>query len=122
MAMDLVDAYIDGLRRGDVNAVLGLLAPQTVFQSPFRSWRGRFLRSVYAARAVVFVDLDFDAPIRDAGRAVILWRATVAGERVESAEILTLGETAIDRVDAYLRPADMLNSVYTAMSGAWPAS
>lgn len=121
MAVDLVDAYIDGLARGDVDAVLGLLTPEAVFQSPFRSWRGRFLRNVYAARAAAFGDLDVGAPIRGAGRAVILWRATVAGARVESAEILTLGETAIGRVDVYMRPADMLKSVYTAMAGAWPA-
>lgn len=117
---DLVDAYIDGLKRGDVDAVLGLLAPESVFRSPFNSWRGRFLGNVYAARAAAFGDLDVDAPIRDAGRAVILWRATVAGARVESAEILTLGETAIVRVDAYLRPAGALKSVYTAMAAAWP--
>ena len=122
MAVDLVDAYMDGLQRGDVDAVLGLLAPEAVFQSPFGSWRGRFLRSVYAARAAAFGDLAIDATIRGAGRAVILWRATVAGAPVESAEVLSLGEMAIGRVDAYLRPADMLESVYTAMARAWPAS
>ncbi len=121
MAVDLVDAYMGGLRRGDVDAVLGLLAPEAVFQSPFGSWRGRLLRSVYAARAVAFCDLDIDALTRGAGRAVILWHATVAGARVESAEVLSLGETAIGRVDAYLRPADVLESVYTAMARAWPA-
>ena len=122
MTASLVDAYIDGLKRGDVDAVLGLLAPQAVFQSPFGSWRGRFLRSVYAARAAAFGSLDIDAPIRGAGRAVILWRATVADARVEAVEILSLGETAIGRVDAYLRPAEVLESVYTAMARAWPAS
>jgi hypothetical protein len=121
VAVDLVDAYLDGFQRGDVDAVLGLLAPDSVFQSPFGTWRGRFLRSVYAARAVVFEDLDIDAPIRGGGRAVILWRAAVAGARVEATEVLSLGETAIDRVDAYLRPAGVLESVYTAMTRAWPA-
>jgi len=120
--VDLADAYLDGLQRADVDAVLGLLAPGAVFQSPFRSWRGRFLRSVYVARVAAFGDLDIDALIRGAGRAVILWRATVAGAPVEAAEVLSLSETAISRVDAYLRPADVLESVHTAMARAWPTS
>ncbi len=122
MAVNLTSTYLDGLQRGDVEAVLGVLAPQAVFQSPFGSWRGRFLHRVYAARAMAFTDLDIDAAIRGAGRAVILWRATVAGARVEAAEVLSLGETAIGRVDVYLRPADVLGTVYTAMARSWPAS
>jgi hypothetical protein len=121
MAANLVDAYLDGLLRGDADAVLGLLAPEAVFQSPFGSWRGRSLRSVYAARAAAFDCLDIDGVIRDAGHAVILWRATVGGAHMEAAEVLSLGEMAIGRVDAYLRPAGVLESVYAAMARAWPA-
>jgi ketosteroid isomerase-like protein len=122
MPAGLIDTYIDVLRRGDVNAVLDMLAPDAVFASPYRTWRGRSLRNVYAARAKAFEHLRVDALVREGGRAVVLWRATVSGSLVEASEVVSYGDGTIRRVDVYLRPAEVLQLVYEAMVREWEAT
>jgi ketosteroid isomerase-like protein len=121
MAADLVEQYLDALTGEDVVGVLATLAPDVVFQSPFNTWHGRAIGKVYAARFGAFGDLELESVILDDDRAAILWRATVDGRQVESSEVLTIADGVISRVDAFLRPADVLESVHAAMTAAWPA-
>jgi hypothetical protein len=58
--------------------------------------------------------------IRDHDRAVILWQATIGDAAVEAAELVSISDGAIYRVDVFLRPATVLDAVYQAMVAAWP--
>jgi hypothetical protein len=117
---DPIDTYVDALTAGNPTAALSVLSDTAVFQSPFNTWRARHLRSVFHARAGAFANAVFETVIRDHNSAVILWRAQVSGAEVQGAEVLSLRAGIIDRVDVYLRPADVLAAVHQAMVKAWP--
>ena len=122
MSADLAASYAAALERNDVAALLASLTSDVVFRSPFSEWRDHAIPKVYRSRAVAVDGLSVDAVIEQDGRAVILWRATVAGEVLESSEILTMSEGAISCVDVFIRPAAVLDRVYRAMVAAWPRS
>ena len=67
-----------------------------------------------------FNNLLVKSVIREDDRAVILWQATVSDAQVEAAELVSISDGAIYRVDVFLRPATVLDAVYQAMVAAWP--
>jgi hypothetical protein len=96
------------------------VSTDAVFQSPFHTWRRRHVPSVFRARGRAFGDLRVGSVLRDRDRALILWRATVDGAPVEGAELVSISDGAIGRIDVFLRPATVLDAVYQAMVAAWP--
>jgi len=76
--------------------------------------------SVFRARTSAFSNLLVKSVIRDDDRAVILWQATVSDAQVEAAELVSISDGAIYRVDVFLRPATVLDTVHQAMVAAWP--
>ena len=117
---DLIDTYVGALGANDVSTALATLSADAVFQSPFRTWHGRHLLSVFHARRDAFDNVLVSSVVRGQDRAVILWNATVGGTPVEAAELVSVSDGAIRRVDVYLRPASALDVVHQAMAAAWP--
>ena len=117
---DLTDTYVGALAAGDAAAALAVLGADAVFQSPFHTWRGHHVPSVFRARCAAFTDLTVNSVLRGGDQAVIFWSATANGVPVEAAEVLSAGGGAIGRVDVYLRPAAALDAVHQAMAEAWP--
>jgi hypothetical protein len=117
---DLIDVYVAALAADDTGAALAALSPDAVFQSPFRAWRGRHLPSVFHARRGAFDNVLVSSVVRGHDQAVILWNATVGDTAVEAAELVSVSDGAIRRVDVYLRPAAALDVVHQAMAAAWP--
>jgi hypothetical protein len=124
---DLIDQYVDAIERSQFDRVLDAMGSDAVFQSPFHAWPARQLPAVYAARATALSRVAVDAVVRDRDRAAILWRAQVADTAAETApvqscEVVSITGSTIDRVDVFLRPADVLPLVHAAMVRAWPVS
>jgi SnoaL-like domain len=119
-ADDLIDTYVSALTAGDADAGLTTLSADATFHSPFNTWRSRHVPSVFRARSGAFNDLLVTSVIRDDDRAVILWHASVGDARVEGAELVSVSDGAIHRVDVFLRPAAVLDAVHQAMVAAWP--
>jgi hypothetical protein len=117
---DLIDTYVGALAANDPATALGTLSADAIFQSPFNTWRGRHLPSVFHARRGAFDNVLVSSVVRGHDRAVILWSATVGGTPVEGAELVSVSGSAIRRVDVYLRPASALDVVHQAMVAAWP--
>lgn len=117
---DLIDTYVGALAANDVGTALAALRADAVFQSPFHTWHGRHLPSVFHARRGAFDNLLVSSVVRGHDQAVILWNATVGGTAVEAAEVVSVSDAAIGRVDVYLRPASTLDMVHEAMTAAWP--
>lgn len=117
---DLIDTYVGALAAYDADTVLTILSADAAFHSPFRTWRSRHVPSVFRARTSAFSNLLVKSVIRDHDRAVILWQATVSDAQVEAAELVSISDGAICRVDVFLRPATVLDTVYQAMVAAWP--
>lgn len=117
---DLIDVYVAALAADDAGAALAALSADAVFQSPFHAWRGRHLPSVFHARSRAFDNVLVSSVVCGHDRAVILWNATVGGTLVEAAELVSVSDGAICRVDVYLRPAAALDVVQQAMAAAWP--
>jgi SnoaL-like domain len=117
---DLIDAYVRALATDDADAALATLSADATFHSPFNTWRSRHVPSVFRARTGAFNNLLVKSVIRDDDRAVILWQATVGDAQVEAAELVSISDGAICRVDVFLRPATVLDTVHQAMVAAWP--
>jgi ketosteroid isomerase-like protein len=121
-ASGLIDSYVTALAADDADAALATLSADAVFQSPFNTWRSRHVPSVFRARTSAFSSLQVKSVVRGHDRAVIVWHATVDGAPVEGAELLSVRDGAICRVDVFLRPATVLDAVHQAMVAAWPSS
>lgn len=119
---DLIDTYVSALAADDADMALATLSADAVFHSPFNIWRRRHVPSVFRARTSAFSDLLIESVIRGHDRAVILWHATVNDAQVEGAELVSVRDGAICRVDVFLRPAAVLDAVHQAMVAAWPSS
>lgn len=117
---DLIGIYAGALAAGDAGTALATLSADAAFHSPFNTWRRRHVPAVFRARQCAFRDLVVSSVIRDHDRAVIVWRATVNGAQVEAAELVSVSDGAICRVDVFLRPAAVLDAVHQAMVAAWP--
>jgi hypothetical protein len=117
---DLIDVYVSALATGNADMALTTLSADATFHSPFNTWRSRHVPSVFRARSGAFSDLLVTSVIRDRDRAVICWHATVGDAQVEAAEVVSASDSAIDRVDVFLRPAAVLDAVHQAMVAAWP--
>ena len=117
---DPIDVYVSALATGDADTALATLSADAIFHSPFNTWRSRHVPSVFRARSGAFSDLQVTSVIRDHDRAVIRWHAAVGDARVEAAELVSVSDGAIDRVDVFLRPAAVLDAVHQAMVAAWP--
>jgi hypothetical protein len=117
---DPIDTYISALATDDADTALTTLSAAATFHSPFNTWGSRHVPSVFRARSGAFNDLLVTSVIRDHDRAVILWQATAGGARVEAAELVSISDGAIYRVDVFLRPATALDAVHQAMVAAWP--
>lgn len=117
---DPIDAYVSALATDDAETALTTLSAAATFHSPFNTWRSRHVPSVFRARSSAFNDLLVTSVVRDHDRAVILWHATVGDAQVEAAELVSISDGAIDRVDVFLRPATVLDAVHQAMVAAWP--
>ncbi|WP_031465607.1 hypothetical protein [Sciscionella sediminilitoris] len=113
--------YAMALAAHDTERILPMLGMDIVFRSPFSTWGAEAITHVYRARAAVFDRLTVDAVLGEAPRSALLWHARLGGTTVEASEILTFGATAIERVDVFLRPAEVLDPVFRAMRRAWPA-
>ncbi len=116
----LIEAYISACRAGDADAAVATLSADAVFHSPFNIWSSRHMPSVFRARSIAFSNLLVTSVIRDRDRAVILWNATVGNAQAEAAELISVSDGAICRVDVFLRPAAVLDAVHQAMAAAWP--
>jgi hypothetical protein len=117
---DLIETYVSALATDDAGMALATLSADATFHSPFNTWRGRHLPSVFRARVGAFGNLLVESVVRDRDRAVILWHATVDDAQVEGAELVSTRDGAIWRVDVFLRPAAVLDAVHQAMAAAWP--
>jgi hypothetical protein len=116
---DLIRTYAGALTAHDAETALNALSADAVFHSPFHAWRGHHVPSAYRARCEAFDNLLVSSVIRDRDQAVIFWSATVGGAQVEAAERVLIGDGTIVRVDVFLRPADVLDTVHQAMVAAW---
>jgi hypothetical protein len=116
---DLIDTYVKALATDDSDTALTTLSADATFHSPFNIWRSRHVPSVFRARSSAFSNLLVSSVIRDHDRAVILWHATVGDAQVEGAELVSVSDGAIYRVDVFLRPATVLDAVHQAMVAAW---
>ncbi|MGH3208808.1 MAG: hypothetical protein ACRDNO_13705 [Trebonia sp.] len=117
---DPIATYVGALATDDAETALTTLSAAATFHSPFNTWRSRHVPSVFRARSSAFNDLLVTSVVRDHDRAVILWHATVGDAQVEAAELVSISDGAIDRVDVFLRPATVLDAVHQAMVAAWP--
>lgn len=121
-AADLIGTYAGALAAGDAETALTTLSADAVFCSPFNTWRGRHLSSVFRARCHAFGDLLVTSAILGCDRAAISWDATVYGAQVEGVELISVSGDAVVRIDVFLRPASVLDVVHQAMTDAWPRS
>jgi SnoaL-like protein len=119
-AADLIDTYVAALASDDAGAALATLSADAEFHSPFNAWRSRHVPAVFRARCDAFASLRVNSVVRGHDRAVILWSATANGAYVEAAELVTVSDGAVCRVDVFLRPAHALDAVHQAMAAAWP--
>ena len=117
---DLIDTYVGALAADDAETGLATLSADAEFHSPFNRWRSRHVPSVFRARCDAFANLRISSVIRGQDRAVIFWSATANGAAVEAAELVSVSDGAISRVDVFLRPAHALDAVHQAMAAAWP--
>ena len=118
---DLIDTYVSALATDDADTALATLSADAMFHSPFNTWRPRHVPSVFRARTSAFSNLLIESVIRGHDQAVILWRATVNDAQVEGAELVSVRDGTICRVDVFLRPAAVLDAVHQAMVAAWPS-
>jgi hypothetical protein len=119
---DLIDTYVSALAADDADTALATLSADAIFHSPFNIWRHRHVPSVFRARTRAFSNVLIKSVIRGHDQAVILWHATVNDAQVEGAELVSVRDGAICRVDVFLRPATVLDTVHQAMVAAWPSS
>ncbi|WP_020499490.1 hypothetical protein [Sciscionella marina] len=112
--------YARALAANDTERLLAMLGTDIVFRSPFSTWEAEAIGQVYRARTAVFERLAVDTVLGEAPRAALLWHAQLDGTTVEASEILTFDGNTIERVDVFLRPAEVLDPVFRAMSRAWP--
>lgn len=78
--------------------------------------------TAFQARCRAFRNLQVERVLQDGGNAVVLWNAEVDGRAVQGCEALTLSAGRVSRVDVFLRPAAVLETVRAAMQAAWPKS
>lgn len=115
-------AYAIALPTQQPQDLLRLLHPEATFQSPFSLWQTQeAVTAAFNARCRAFHDLHVVQVLQDGQRAVVLWHAQVDGQAVEGCEALTLTAGQVTRVDVFLRPAAVLETVRSAMTAAWPA-
>lgn len=116
-------AYATALAAGQPQGLVSLLSPAASFQSPFSLWQSpESVAAAFHARCRAFRDLQVERVLQDGGNAVVLWNAQVDGRAVEGCEALTLSAGRVSRVDVFLRPAAVLETVRSAMTAAWPNS
>lgn len=117
------NAYATALTAGQPQSLVGLLSTAASFQSPFSLWQTpESVAAAFQARCRAFRDLQVERVLQDGGNAVVLWSAEVDGRAVEGCEVLTLSAGRVSRVDVFLRPAAVLETVRSAMTVAWPKS
>jgi hypothetical protein len=117
------NAYATALAAGLPQRLVGLLAASPSFQSPFSLWQTpESVTAAFYARCRAFQDLQVERVLQDGRNAVVLWNAKVDGRTVEGCEALTLSAGRVTRVDVFLRPTAVLETVRLAMTAAWPRS
>lgn len=116
-------AYATALAAGRAQDLIDLLAEGVCFQSPFSLWQTPgSVAAAFSARCQAFSALTIDHVVQQDERAVLLWHGTVDGQTVEGCEALTSAGGRISRVDVFLRPAEVLETVLAAMTAAWPTT
>lgn len=117
---ELVRRYVHSLESGDALALVGLLAPQPRFVSPFSVWSTpRAVSAAFTARTRAFERVAIERVLSSGDDAAIRWRGQVGDRVVEGVDVLGLCGDGVSTVDVFLRPADV-ETVYTAMTSAWP--
>lgn len=102
---------------------MNLLSKGASFESPYSLWQDpESVVAAFQARCQAFRNLQVERVLHDDGHAVVLWNAEVDGWAVQGCEALTLSAGKVSRVDVFLRPAAVLETVRAAMQAAWPAS
>ncbi len=116
-------AYATALAAAQPRRLLDLLSTAASFQSPYSLWQDpESVVAAFQARCRAFRNLQVERVLQDGGNAVVLWNAEVDGRAVQGCEALTLSAGRVSRVDVFLRPAAVLETVRAAMQAAWPKS
>jgi RNA polymerase sigma-70 factor (ECF subfamily) len=106
---ELVEAYIDAWRRGDVDALRTLLAEDVVFSMPPWAswWRGRETVALFAEHAVEFCAPARTVPTRANGQIAIAYYALNedTGRHLATAlDVITLEGAQIKEITAFVSP------------------
>ena len=106
---ELVEAYIEAWRRGDVDALRALLAEDVVFSMPPWAswWRGRETVAHFAEHAVEFCAPARTVPTRANGQPAIAYYALdeATGRHLATAiDVLTLDGAQITEITAFVSP------------------
>jgi RNA polymerase sigma-70 factor (ECF subfamily) len=106
---ELVEAYIEAWRRGDVDALRVLLAEDVVFSMPPWAswWRGRETVAQFAEHAVEFCAPARAVPTRANGQLAIAYytlNADTGRHRATAIDVLTVEGAQIKEITAFLSP------------------
>jgi RNA polymerase sigma-70 factor (ECF subfamily) len=106
---DLVEAYIDAWRRGDVDALRALLAEDAVFSMPPWAswWRGRDTIAEFAAVAVESCAKSRAVPVRASGQPGVAYYhldAETGRHKAAAIDILTLEGAKLKDITAFVTP------------------
>ncbi|WP_028937945.1 nuclear transport factor 2 family protein [Pseudonocardia spinosispora] len=119
--MDPATRYATALAAGDPATILALFTDDASMISPFNHWKGRAIELAYRARARAFTKPTIETVLAGNDRAVVVWHRDLDGVEVRACDVLTLRGYAIEQVEIYIRPAEVLPAVHTAMTAAWGA-
>jgi RNA polymerase sigma-70 factor (ECF subfamily) len=106
---ELVEAYIDAWRRGDVDALRALLAEDAVFSMPPWAswWRGRDTIARFAKEAVEECSVGRSMLTRASGQPAIAYYhldAETGRHRAAALDVITLERSRIVEITAFVRP------------------
>jgi RNA polymerase sigma-70 factor (ECF subfamily) len=107
---ELVEAYVDAWRRGDVAALRALLAEDAVFSMPpwAEWWRGADTIATFAAEAVETCSFARSIPTRANGQPAIAYYTLDAETGIHKAsaiDVLTLEGPRIKEITAFITPS-----------------
>jgi hypothetical protein len=111
---------------GEVDAILGSLAPDVVFRSPvvFKPYEGReAVAGVLSAVVQVFEDFRYLADLSDGDREVLLFEARVGDRQLQGVDVLELDpDGLVAELIVMVRPMSGLLALAEAMRERLAAS
>jgi SnoaL-like protein len=113
-------AFREAVEAKDLTALVGLLAPDVVFNSPvsFKPYRGREqVGWILAAVSTVFEDFTYVDEVQTGRHSVLRFRARIGERQIEGVDLIEQDEAgAVSALTVMVRPLSGLQALAEAMA------